>query len=109
MRKLGDIVLVKSPAGDAITQVHVKLLKRVVVKPRNGNNFDWPGYSGWEAELVFKEEADHLRKEWSIPFSFPDHIKTFVYDHCIVKKPRRPQPNVENKRKNKRRIVKKRK
>ena len=107
MRKVGDIVLVKSPAGDAITPIHVKLIKRVVVKSRKGNTFDWPGYSGWEAEIVFQEEADHLRKEWNIPLEGPGS-KTFVYDRCIIKKPRKPQPNIKNKKKNKRRIVKKR-
>ena len=109
MRKSGDIVLVKSPAGDDITQVHVKLIKRVIVKPSKGNNFDWPGYSGWEAELVFKEEAEHLRKEWSIPFDFPSEISTFVFDRCIIKKPRNPKPRVKNNKNKKRRIVKKRK
>ncbi len=107
MRKTGDIVLVKSPAGDAITPIHVKLIERVVVKPSKGNNFDWPGYSGWKAEIVFQEEADHLRKDWSIQFSGPGD-KTFVYDNCILKKPRNPKPNVKNKRRNRRRIVKKR-
>jgi|TARA_R110001583_G_scaffold21333_16_gene81085 hypothetical protein len=113
MRKVGDIVLVKSPAGDAIIPVHVKLTKRVVVKPTKGKyvgirkTMDWEGYSGWEAEIVFQEEADYLRKEWSIPFTGPGD-KTFVYDRCILKKPRNPKPNVQNKAKKKRRIVKKR-
>ena len=106
MKKVGDIVLVKSPAGDAITHVHVRLLKRVVVKPQKGKVVDWPGYAGWEAELVFQEEADHLRKEWSIPFQSPGD-KTFVFDNCILRKPRNPKPNVPNNKK-KRRIVKKR-
>jgi|GEM_PF-2032750 len=84
--KVGDIVLAKSTAGDCIPAIHVRLLKRVDVKASKGNRMDWPGYSGWEAELTDQEEADMLRKKWSIPFKFPNDIKTFVYDHCIVKK-----------------------
>jgi hypothetical protein len=105
MRKIGDIVLVKSMAGDSITPVHVRLLEKVVVKPSKGNTFDWPGYSGWNAEMVFQEEIDFLRKEWNIPFEKIGD-KTFVYDYCILKKPRNPQPNIKNKRKNKRKTVK---
>ena len=111
--KKGDIVLVKSPAGDSIPHVHVKLVTRVVVKPKNGKRvgirktMDWPGYSGWEAEIVFQEEADLLRKEWNIPFTSPGD-KTFVYDSCIVKKPRNPKPLYDKKTgRKKRRIVRK--
>ena len=100
-------MLVKSPAGDTITPMHVKLVERVIVKPSKGNTFDWPGYSGWEAELVFQEEADYMKKEWNIPFEGVGS-KTFVYDWCIIKKPRNPKPNVINGGKNKRRTVKKR-
>ena len=107
MRKVGDIVLVKSPAGDVIPNIHVKLLKRVVVKPSKGNKVDWPGYSGWEATPVFQEEIDALWKEWNIPLRNAGQDQTFVYDESIIKKPRNPQPNVENKKRNRRRIVKK--
>ena len=92
--KIGDIVLVKSPAGDCIPNIHVRLLKRVVVKPTKGRQvgirrtMDWDGYSGWEAEIVYQKEADELRKSWSIPFSGPGD-KTWVFDYCIVKKPRK--------------------
>ena len=95
--KVGDIVLVKSPAGDSIPKIHVKLLERVIVKetpPKRVGfkmSMEWPGYSGWNAEVVFQEEADLLRKEWSIPFSGPGD-KTFVYDTCILKKPRKKRP-----------------
>jgi|TARA_R110002020_G_scaffold67820_10_gene177961 hypothetical protein len=92
--KQGDVVLVKSVAGDAIDPVHVKLVERVIVKPQKGNNFDWPGYSGWEAEIVFQEEADYMRKQWCINFDGPGD-KTFVYDHCIIKKPKNPTPKVK--------------
>jgi len=89
--KVGDIVLVKSPAGDCIPPVHVKLLKRVEVQPTKGKrvglrmSMDWPGYSGWHAELVNQADADMLRKDWGIPFKGPGD-STFVYDRCIIKK-----------------------
>tara|TARA_X000001388_G_scaffold76742_1_gene74963 strand:+ start:153 stop:530 length:378 start_codon:yes stop_codon:yes gene_type:complete len=94
--KAGDIVLVKSPAGDAIPQIHVKLLKRVVVDAVPSrlvgfrSTMDWPGYAGWEATPVFQSEIDVLRKEWSIPLAVPHIDETFVYDDCIVKRPRNP-------------------
>jgi len=83
--KIGDIVLVKSSAGDAIPPVHVKLLKRIVVKPRKGRSMDWPGYSGWEATLIYQEEIDILRKKWNIPYTKPEKDLTFVYDRDILK------------------------
>jgi coproporphyrinogen III oxidase len=82
--KVGDIVLVKSSAGPAIPHIHVRLLKRIVVKPRKGRNIDWPGYSGWEATPVYQKEIDKLRKEWSIPFKNPEKDLTFVYDRDII-------------------------
>ncbi len=100
--KVGDIVLVKSRAGDVIPKIHVRLLKRVVIKPRAPKrigfkmSMDWPGYSGWDAEIVFQEEADTLRKEWSIPLSGPGD-KVFVYDDCIIKKPRSSSLNRDRK------------
>ena len=87
----GDTVLARSPAGDCIPAVHVRLLERVEVEPRSGKRvgirmtMDWPGYKGWEAELVNPDEAEMLRKKWSIPFKFPDLVETFVYDDCIIK------------------------
>jgi hypothetical protein len=113
--KVGDIVIVKSLAGDSIPHIHVRLVERVIVKPRSGKQvgfrktMDWPGYSGWHAEIVFQEEADYLRKTWSIPFEGPGD-KTFAYDHCIVKKPRNPKPLYsmqDNKPRKRRRIVRK--
>ena len=59
-------------------------------------SMEWPGFSGWNAEIVFQEEADLLRKEWSIPFSGPGD-RTFVYDSSIIKKPR--NPSLKNNRK----------
>jgi len=84
--KPGDIVLAKSPAGDSIPAVHVKLIKRTHVKAKKGNTLDWPEYVSWTAVLVYPEEAKMLRKEWSIPFKFPDDIETCVYESNIVKK-----------------------
>ena len=110
--KVGDIVLVKSPAGDCIPNIHVRLLERVVVKERKGKlvgfrkSMDWPGYAGWNAEIVYQKEADILRKEWCIPFQRPGD-KTFVYDSSIVKKPRNPSSGGSSKRKPRRRIVRK--
>ena len=111
--KVGDIVLVKSPAGDIIPNIHVKLTSRIIVKPQQGKivgirrTMDWPGYSGWEAEVVYQEEADILRREWSIPFSGPGD-KTFVYDDNIVKKPRKiNQLHKNGKKSGRRRIVRK--
>jgi len=101
--KVGDIVLVSSPAGKVIPNIHVKLLKRVVVKPSKGNRMDWPGYSGWEATPVYSEEIKRMRKEWSIPFTEPEKDITFVYDKNIVKKPRKPAPKYERVSKNVRR------
>ena len=76
--KPGDIVLVKSIAGDAIPKIHVRLTRRVIVKETKGKRvgirmtMDWPGYSGWEAEVVFQDEIDNIRKNWSIPFESPE-------------------------------------
>ena len=84
--KIDDIVLIKSSAGDAIPHIHVRLLKRIVIKPRKGRNVDWPGYSGWEATPVYQKEIDTLRKKWSIPFTKPEKDLTFVYDRDILHK-----------------------
>ena len=86
---------------------HVKLIEKVIVKAIQGKQvgirrtMDWPGYTGWNAELVYQEEADTLRKEWGIPFSGPGD-ETFVYDHCIIKKSTNQN---RNKKTNKVRIV----
>ena len=86
MYKKGDIVLIRSVAGDTIPKIHVKLIEQEIVKPQKGRNIDWPGYSGWKCVLIKPEEADILRKKWSIPFRFPDHIETFVFEENIIKK-----------------------
>ena len=85
--KPGDIVLAKSPAGDSIPKCHVKLVKRVEVKPSKGNTIDWTGCVGWEGEMALQEEVDILRTQHSIPFESVGD-KTFVYERLIVKKVR---------------------
>ena len=87
--KIGDIVLVKSRAGPGIPHTHVRLLKKHTIAPSEGRTMSWPGFVGYDAELVYEEEADKLRKEWSIPFKFPDDIKTFVFEDDIIKKVRK--------------------
>mgnify|MGYP003115153909 CR=1 FL=1 len=113
--RAGDIVLVKSRAGDVIPKIHVKLIKKETVEPTKGKQvglrrtLDWPGYTGWEATPIFQEEIDVLRKEWSIPFSTPGEDVTFVYEDDIIKKPRKPTPNVKttNKKTGNRTILRK--
>lgn len=114
MAKVGDIVLVKSSAGDVIPCIHVKLLKRIVVKQSKGNTMDWPGYSGWEATPIFEQEINFLRKEWSIPFNEVEKDVVFVYDDNIIKRTYKPKPNEKilreikkRKSKGKRRISRK--
>ena len=85
--KPGDIVLAKSPAGDIIPDSHIRLTKRIEVKPSKGNRMDWPGYVGWMGEMVLQEEVDFLRTQHSIPFQAVGD-KTFVYERLIVKKVR---------------------
>jgi len=86
MYKIGDIVLVKSCAGDAIPDVHVRLTKKIEVKGKKGRNMDWPPYVGWECILIYPEEAEQLRKEWGIPFRYPDEMETFTRENNIIKK-----------------------
>ena len=90
MYKKNDVVIIKSPAGAGIPHVHVKLIEREEVKPSKGRAFDWPGYVGWKCELIKQEEAEILRKEWSIPFRWPDRVNTFTFEENIVKKVKVP-------------------
>jgi hypothetical protein len=102
MYKEGEIVLIKSTAGDSIPHIHVKLIKRIERKYEKGRNFDWPGYVGWECVLIKPEEANLLRKKWSIPFKFPNDIETFACESDIVKK-----VGKKNRRRRKRGQIKK--
>jgi hypothetical protein len=100
----GDIVLVKSVAGESIPAIHVKLTKRVIVretKPKfNGRRWgmEWPGYSGWEAVAVYQKEIDMLRKEWSIPYKKPGEDVLFVYDEDIIHKKNKSKRNRRKRR-----------
>jgi hypothetical protein len=78
--KEGDIVLVKSEAGPAIPPFHVKLIQKI----KRETSFD-PAYIIWKARLTKRKEADMLRREWQIPFKFPDLMETFVYETNIIK------------------------
>ena len=89
--KPGEIVLIKSRAGSAIPNIHVKLVEKNIVKPSKGNNFDWPGYTGWRCELVYKSEADMLKKNFSIPFEGPGD-ETYVFEEDIIKRVRSIKP-----------------
>ena len=80
MYKKGDIVLIKSSAGDVIPPFHVKLVERIKRKPPKD-----PEYIMWRAHLTKPKEADKLRKEWQIPFKFPDEVETFVCETNIIK------------------------
>jgi hypothetical protein len=89
MYKENDVVLVRSVSNKLMPKFHVKLIKREVVKAQKGNRIDWPAYIGWECVLTNRQEADILRKEWGIPFRFPNKIETFVFEEEIVRKVRR--------------------
>ena len=78
--KVGDIVLVKSSAGNAIFNFHVMLLEKI----KRNTSFD-PVYIKWRARLTKRKEVDMLRKQWQIPFNFPDEVETFVYETNIIK------------------------
>ena len=91
--KVGDIVLVKSSAGEAIPRFHVKLIERIVRNPPKDSS-----YVIWRAHLTRQREATILRKEWHIPFKFPNDIETLVLETNIVRKERKAK-----KRNNKRR------
>ena len=78
--KEGDIVLIKSSAGAAIPRFHVKLIERIQRKPPKD-----PEYIIWKARLTKPKEADRLRKEWHIPFKFPNEIETMVCETNIIK------------------------
>jgi hypothetical protein len=101
MYEIGDIVLIKSCAGDAIPPVHVRLIERVEVKGRKGRTMDWPPYSGWECVLIYPEEAELLRKRWGIPFKHPDNMDTFTYENDIIKKISRNKPLKRHRRRTK--------
>ena len=82
--KVGDIVLVKSSAGKAIPRFHVKLIERIIRNPPKDSS-----YIIWRTHLTRHQEADILRKEWQIPFKFPNDIETLVLDVNIIRNERK--------------------
>ena len=86
MYKKGDIVLVRSLAGDVIPHMHVKLCKKIIQKPKKYGEFKDKGYIAWESTLIYKREAVILSKEWSIPYQYPDKMELFVFEEDIIKK-----------------------
>jgi hypothetical protein len=83
---VGDTVLVKCAMAKAIKPFKVKLIKKHVIKERKGNTFTWLGYIGWDAVMVDKKDVIRLRKNWQIPFYYPDKIQTFVFEEEIIKR-----------------------
>ena len=110
--KVGDVVLASSVAGESIPNTHVRLLKKIEVQPTPGKmvgfrkTMDWPGYSGWEATLIYQDEIDLLRKRWGIPYTAPGEDLTFVYDHCIIKKVKINAENSEQLQKKSKNYIK---
>ena len=84
MYKKNDIVLVKSRFGNAIPNVHVKLIKKHVRKSHKGTKINWPSYIGWDALLIYKKEVEFLKKRFQIPFKYPNNVKTFVFEEDII-------------------------
>ena len=101
--KSGDIVLVRSSAGSAIPDVHVKLLKVHYVQGYKGNVVDWPTYTSWDAVLTKESEVKMLKTRFQIPYSWPDDVMTRVSESDIIKKIRKNtnyrKKNYKNKRK----------
>ena len=93
MYKKGDKVIIRSCAGDCIPAVQAVLVKKIESSE---------GWSGWECKLINEKEINMLRKEWSIPYKYPEKVDTFVYEEDIVKKISR-----RRKRKSRRNSVKK--
>tara|TARA_R100000664_G_scaffold29589_1_gene41564 strand:- start:411 stop:737 length:327 start_codon:yes stop_codon:yes gene_type:complete len=91
--KVGDIVLVRSSAGEAIPRFHVKLVERIVRNPPKD-----PSYIIWRAYLTRQREADILRKEWSIPFKFPNDIETLILETNIIRKERNTKKRKSRRR-----------
>ena len=85
MYKEGDIVLVHLHLVAGAPEIHVKLLKKEVFPKHKGRYITLPGYVGWHGVLICKKECDILRKNLCIPFSFPDNVDTFVFEHQIIK------------------------
>ena len=85
MYKSGDIVLVKCQNIDA-PPIRVKLLEKEVSKVYEGKYIKLPSYVGWSAIITNKKDCDMLRKEWCIPFKYPNDRETFVFEKEIIKR-----------------------
>ena len=59
--KKGDVVLVKSPAGDVIPNIHVKLLKRIIVKGQKGK-FNGIGLMQYSNGSIYENEQQATHK-----------------------------------------------
>ncbi len=79
-----DIIIAKFRHLRDMAPVALKLIKRIEVKPSKGSSMDWPGYVGWDAELINRKEIEYLRKRYSIPFKYPKDITTFIYEDEII-------------------------
>mgnify|MGYP007063693080 CR=1 FL=1 len=79
-------MLVRSIAGDVIPHVHVRLLKKIVQKPKTYGEFNYEGYVAWEGALVYKGEIKKLNKEWSISWKYPDNVEIFVFEEDIIRR-----------------------
>jgi len=84
MYKPYDVVTAKFRHIKDMKPVTLKLIKRIEVKERKGNRIDWPGYIGWDSELVSKKEVEYLKKRYSIPFKYPKDVVTFIYEDEII-------------------------
>ena len=85
MYKTSDIVWVRCRHIDA-PPIRVKLLEKEVFKGYEGTYVTFPSYVGWSVLIIDKKDCDMLRKEWCIPFEFPDNRETFVFEEEIIHK-----------------------
>ena len=84
MYRPNDIIRARFNHIKDMKPVKLKLIKRIEVKERKGNRIDWPGYIGWDAELINRKEIEYLRKRYSIPFKYPKDTVTFIYEDEII-------------------------
>ena len=85
MYEKGDVVLVRCRNVSA-PLIRVKLLEKEVFKGHKGKYINFPPYVGWSAIITNRKDCDMLRKNWSIPFSWPDERTTFVFEEEIIRK-----------------------
>ena len=85
MYEKGDVVLVRCRNINA-PLIRVKLLEKEVFEGHKGRYINFPPYVGWSAMITNRKDCDMLRKNCSIPFSWPDERTTFVFEEEIVRK-----------------------